>query len=167
MNTIKYCPNCGKLIGWKIIEQKKRLYCNHCHLPFYDQLKVGAGGLIENEGKLLLIQRTRDPFINTWNLPAGYVEVDESPIQAIIREVFEETSLKVETEKLVDVYFFSDDPRGNGILIIYKCKLIGGTPKESLEGKNPTYFSPSDVPDNIAGGGHDQAVITWRKGYKF
>ena len=167
MNSIKYCPNCGNLIGWKMIEQKKRPYCDHCQLPFYNQLKVGAGGLIEKEGKLLLIQRTQNPFINTWNLPAGYVEVYESPVQAVIREVYEETSLEVGIEKLVDVYFFTNDPRGNGILIVYKCRLTDGKPMESPEGKNPTYFIPSNIPDNIAGGGHDQAVIAWKKGYKF
>ena len=126
-------------------------------------MKVGAGGLIEKEGKLLLIQRTRDPFINTRNLPAGYVEVDESPIRAVNREVYEETSLKVEIDKLVDVYFFTDDPRGNGFLITYKYKLIGGESIENPEEKSPTYFTASDIPHNIAGGGHDQVVIAWKK----
>ena len=164
MNTIKHCPNCGRLIGWKVIEQKKRPYCNHCHLPFYNQLKVGAGGLIEKEGKLLLIQRIHDPFINAWNLPAGYVEVHESPKQAVIREVFEEIGLKLVIDKLVGIYFFTDDPRSNGILIVYKCRLTGGDPKESPEGKNSTYFISSDIPINIAGGGHDQAVKAWKIG---
>ena len=123
---------------------------------------MGAGGLIEKKGKLLLIQRTHDPFINTWNLPAGYVEAHESPTQAVIREIYEETSLKVEIVKLVDIYYFTDDPRGNGILIVYKCKLIGGKPIESSEGKNPTYFTASDIPDNMAGGGHDLAVNAWK-----
>jgi ADP-ribose pyrophosphatase YjhB (NUDIX family) len=41
-------------------------------------LKVGAGALIEHEGRLLLLKRTQAPFKGCWNLSAGYVESDES-----------------------------------------------------------------------------------------
>ena len=158
---MKYCHNCGKILEWRRVEQKQRPYCPQCQRFYYVQLKVGAGGVIEQDGKLLLIQRTNDPFRGCWNLPAGYVEVDESPLQAAIREVFEETGLQVEIEKLVDLYFFVDDPRGNGILIVYKCVPIGGRLKETLEGVKPTFFKEVDIPKNLAGGGHNQAIHAW------
>ena len=45
---------------------------------------------------MLLLQRTDEPFKHCWNLPAGYVEADESPTQTVAREVYEETGLQVE-----------------------------------------------------------------------
>ena len=160
---MKYCPHCGKNLEMRMIEQKIRPFCSHCQYIHYTKLKVGAGGLIEQDEKLLLIQRTHDPFFNCWNLPAGYVEVDESPLQAVSREVYEETGLQVEIERLVDVYFFDNDQRGNGILIVYKCRPVGGKLTDTLEGVNPTFFKSNNIPKNLAGGGHNQAIHAWKE----
>jgi len=46
-------------------------------------------------GRLLLIQRGHDPHRGLWSLPGGRVEPDESPEQALVREVREETGLDV------------------------------------------------------------------------
>ena len=126
-------------------------------------IKVGAGALIELNNKILLLQRTQAPFANCWNLPAGYVEADESPIQAVVREVYEEVGLQVEIANLVDIYFFNDDPRGNGILVVYNCVIIGGALIESDEAIAPTYFSYNDIPKSLAGGGHNQAIRAWQE----
>ncbi|GAG11876.1 unnamed protein product [marine sediment metagenome] len=97
---MKFCDNCGTFLEGREFEHRTRLFCPECGQIHYDQLKVGAGGLIECNGKLLLLQRTKAPFEHYWNLPAGYVESDESPPQAVIREVNEETGLVVEVEEL-------------------------------------------------------------------
>ncbi len=81
-------------------------------------MKVGADTLIELDKRILLLQRTRAPFAHCWSLPAGYVEVDESPSQAVIREVREEVGLHTKATDLAGVYFFSDDPRGNGMRMV-------------------------------------------------
>ena len=160
---MKYCTSCGIVLERKKVEQKYRLFCPKCQCIYYDRLKVGAGGLIEQDKKLLLLQRTNDPFRECWNLPAGYAEVDENPLQTAIREVYEETRLRVKVESLVDIYFFTDDPRGNGILIVYKCKPIGGKLTETLEGVKPTFFTASNIPKDLAGGGHNQAINAWKE----
>ena len=162
-NLMKFCPSCGKVLELRQVEQKQRSFCPQCQRFHYAQLKVGAGGLIEQDRRLLLIQRTNAPFRDCWNLPAGYAEIDESPLQTVIREVYEETGLRVEVESLVDVYFFTDDPRGNGILIVYKSSPIGGNLTETLEGVKPTFFAVSDIPKNLAGGGHNQAIHAWKE----
>ena len=84
------------------------------------------------------------------------------PPHTVIREVYEETGLQVEVDRLVDIYFFDDDPRGNGILVVYKCHPVGGHLIATGEGANPTFFAQSDIPSNLAGGGHDQAIGAWR-----
>ena len=160
---MKYCPDCGTVLELREFEQRQRLFCSYCQRIHYVQLKVGAGALIEQDGSLLLLQRTQAPFQGCWNLPAGYVEADESPLEAVIREVCEETGLRVEAKELVDVYFFADDPRGNGIFIVYNCCSLGGELRASQEGVNPTFFPVTDIPEDLTGGGHDQAICAWKK----
>jgi ADP-ribose pyrophosphatase YjhB (NUDIX family) len=159
---MKFCPDCGTALELREFEQAQRAFCPACGRVCYAQLKVGAGALIERGGRLLLIRRTGHPFRGCWNLPAGYVEADEAPLKTVVREVYEETGLRVEPADLVDVYYFDDDPRGNGILIVYECCPVGGALRATREGADPTLFSAGDVPQDLAGGGHDQAIRAWR-----
>ncbi len=160
---IKFCQNCGTALELRIMEGRPRAYCTACQRVQYAQLKVGAGALFERAGRLLLLRRAAAPFRNYWNLPAGYVEADESPAEAVVREVYEETGLRVVAKKLVDIYYFDDDPRGNGILIVYACVSTGGTLKESHESVTATFFAPELVPTKLAGGGHGQAITAWQE----
>ncbi len=161
LNT-RFCLNCGTPLEIGEFEHKQRAYCPKCGRIHYEQLKVGAGAIIEQDGQLLLLQRTNEPFKSHWNLPAGYVEIDESPAQAVLREVCEETGLQIEVVGIDGIYFFNDDPRGNGILIVYDCRAIRGQLSESPEGTNPTYFSRDHIPDELSGGGHNQAILAWK-----
>ncbi len=160
---MRYCSDCSDSLKWKEIEHRQRQYCPRCGKVFYSQLKVGAGGIIEQDGKILLVRRAQNPFKNSWNLPAGYVENDESPAEAAVREVFEETGLQVEENGLVGVHFFADDPRGNGILIVYQCAIVSGRVRETDEGLQIKYFAKQAIPENLAGGGHAQAILEWSK----
>lgn len=161
--NVRFCPTCGATVQYREIEQRQRAVCAGCGRIHYDQLKVGAGALIEQDGRLLLLQRAEEPFRHQWNLPAGYTEADESPAETAVREVYEEAGLRVAVDRLVDVYFYTDDPRGNGILIVYQCRVVGGTLGESLEGVNPTFFARDEIPAELAGGGHNQAIRAWQK----
>lgn len=159
---MRFCPDCGAALAVREFDHKPRAFCARCGRIYYAQLKVGAGALMEQNGRLLLLQRTGQPFPGCWNLPAGYAEADESPAQTVVREVREETGLQAAADRLVDVYFFDDDPRGNGILIVYACRVTGGELAESPEGANPTFFAPDDLPVALAGGGHDLAIRAWQ-----
>ena len=159
----RFCSNCGERLQLREIEGRTRAFCPSCDHIHYEQPKVGAGALIERDERLLLLQRTSEPFRRYWNLPAGYVEVDEAPAQAAIREVNEETGLQVEVVALENVYSYADDPRGNGVFVVYRCRVIGGALSESPEGIQPTYVARDQIPDKLAGGGHDQAIRAWQQ----
>ena len=65
--------------------------------------------------ELLLIQRGAEPFAGRWALPGGYVEEEESPRDAAVRELQEETTVVFPPERLLEVGVFADkgrDPRG-------------------------------------------------------
>jgi len=159
---MKYCSACGTPLEYRDFEGRERAFCVQCHRFHFRQLKVGAGGLIEQDNKLLLLQRAHAPFQGDWNLPAGYVEYDEHPSQTVVREIQEESGLQVRVDRLYDIYLFTDDPRGNGLLIVYTCQILGGELRATAEGFNPLFFSRGDLPNNLAGGGHNQAILAWK-----
>ena len=157
---IRFCPQCGASVAIRMIEHKQRAYCPACHIVHYEHLKIGAAALVERGNSVLLMRRAHDPFLGCWNLPAGYVEADESPADAAIREAKEECGLDVRITGLLGVFFFDDDPRGNGILIVYRCEAEG-EPIETSEATAPTFFARNEIPSDIAGAGHGRALSVW------
>ena len=116
------------------------------------------------ERALLLVQRgpSAPAFSGAWNLPAGYCEADESPAMTAVRETREETGLQVRIGRLAGAYFFDDDPRGNGILLVYEAAPVGGSLRvDGQEGVQADFFQPGGLPEPLCGGGHDQAIRVW------
>lgn len=159
-----YCLKCGTQMAHKELDGRSRAVCPNCGWIYYPHLKIGGGALIEQDGELLLLQRAHDPWRGWWNLPAGYTEVDEDPAHTAVRETKEETGLVVKVDRLLAAYFFDDDPRGNGLMVLYQCKVVGGQLTLTDETRQAKFFSPDAVPNKIAGGGHNRAAKNWVEG---
>ena len=70
--------------------------------------------------KVLLIKRAYEPFKKHWAFPGGFVDSDETTLQAAKRELIEETGITV--EELKQLQTFSDigrDPRGKTVSVVY------------------------------------------------
>ena len=74
----------------------------------------------EAEPKVLLIQRGNPPFKGAWAFPGGFMNMDETTEECAIRELEEETGLKVSTIHQIGAYSKIDrDPRGRTITVAY------------------------------------------------
>ena len=74
----------------------------------------------EAEPKVLLIQRGGEPFKGAWAFPGGFIDMDETTEQCAIRELEEETGLRVSDIKQIGAYSKVDrDPRGRTITVAY------------------------------------------------
>lgn len=74
----------------------------------------------EAEPKVLLIQRGANPYKGYWAFPGGFMNMDETTEQCAIRELEEETGLKLTTIKQIGAYSKVDrDPRGRTITVAY------------------------------------------------
>lgn len=87
----------------------------------YKKPSITTDIFIFNDNKeFVLIKRRNEPFKDCWALPGGFIDYGETVENAAVREAFEETSIPVKLEKLVNVY--SDpqrDSRGHTITIAY------------------------------------------------
>jgi mutator protein MutT len=104
---------------------------------------LGAFAVIfDEQARILLCHRTdRD----MWNLPGGRVEPHEAPWQAVVREVEEETGLRVHVEELIGVYVI---PQKQDVVFNFLCRKTGGTLRLSAEADQLWWFPSTDIPSN-------------------
>ncbi len=101
--------------------------------------------LIEN-GKVLLIKRGKEPFKSQWALPGGRIDDDETAEQCVVREMEEETGLRVEPLKLTGLY---SDPKRDPRLVIaaaYLVRRIRGELKPGDDAAQAQWFSLDALP---------------------
>ena len=74
----------------------------------------------EAEPKVLLIQRGFDPYKGCWAFPGGFMNIDETTEECAIRELEEETGLKISGLHQIGAYSkVNRDPRGRTITVAY------------------------------------------------
>ncbi|MBR3087795.1 MAG: NUDIX hydrolase [Prevotella sp.] len=74
----------------------------------------------EEEPRVLLIERGEEPFKGCWAIPGGFLNMDETTEQCAIRELEEETGLKIDKANQIGAYCKVDrDPRGRTISVAY------------------------------------------------
>jgi len=157
-----YCRVCGSITTPVFVDGRMRDVCPKCGEITYAQWKVSAGVRVVNDGKLLLVKRGHDPYRGTWHMPAGYVEIDETPAQAAEREAHEETGLTVRAGRLVDCYLDTNDPRGNVIILLYDASVQDGKLTPSTETEALGFFSPEELGGlPLAGMSAEKQVSDW------
>lgn len=109
--------------------------------------KVGADAAIFNpQGEILLMDRADG---GGWCLPCGWVEPNERPVDAVVREVREETGLDVQIKQLVGVFTrFPSATNGphTMIAVVHLCEAVGGKLELSHEGLGLQYWEIDEVP---------------------
>ncbi|MFN2290315.1 MAG: GNAT family N-acetyltransferase [Anaerolineae bacterium] len=160
----KFCAKCGTELVWRSTGERARPTCPACGHVVYFNPVVGAGALIETEGRVVLIRRGVEPKLGYWSLPSGYVEADELAEAAAVREAEEETGLQIELEEMLGVYSFGREPQ-TGVLILYSAYPVGGALRAGDDAREVATFAPAEVPpdDQIAFHTHLQALRDWRR----
>ena len=128
----------------------------HLHMLFnYDYPRPAFGTDIlllskeSDETEILLIERLKDPFAGFWAFPGGFVEEGESCEQAALRELEEETGIKLDNIQQIQTFSKPDrDPRGWVVTVAFyawveKSKL---KPMAGDDAKNVRWFPFNHVP---------------------
>ncbi len=99
-------------------------------------------------GEILLVRLSYDQ--HQWSMPGGGIDPGESPTEAVIREVREETGLEAEVEALYGVYWRRDI---DGLLFAFRCRVIGGRLQpDGGEIVEARYFRTDALPRPITNG---------------
>lgn len=143
MIQYNFCPKCGS----KIDEGSNPPHCSTCNLTYYHNAKPCASVLPIKDGKVLLAKRGRDPFKGAYDIIGGFMEVDELPEDAAIREAKEETGLDIKITSLLGIYVdrYGDD--GDYTLNLhYIGEVLGGEMKPMDDVEDLEWINIDEVP---------------------
>jgi ADP-ribose pyrophosphatase YjhB (NUDIX family) len=119
----------------------------------YATPKVGVrGAVFDAAGRILMVRETIDD--NRWTLPGGWADVNQTPAQSVVREVFEESGYRVRAVKLAAVWDRArqlQPPTAFSVVrMFFICGLEGGEPRTSLETSEIGWFAETDIPKDLS-----------------
>ncbi len=107
---------------------------------------LGVGALILDGARVLLVERGKEPLAGCWSLPGGVVETGERLEDALTREVFEETGLRVAPGAIATVFErIMQDGIGaceyHYVLIDFYCAVQGGELRAGDDSRRVAWFT--------------------------
>jgi ADP-ribose pyrophosphatase YjhB (NUDIX family) len=114
-------PNLGPII--RAIppgDDRERLTCPDCGFIAYENPKMVAGSVVSVGDRIMLCRRAIEPRKGFWTLPAGFLELQETPEEGARREAWEEARARIAIDALLAVYSV---PRISQVQLIYRATL--------------------------------------------
>jgi ADP-ribose pyrophosphatase YjhB (NUDIX family) len=127
--------------------------------PYVQRLRHAVGSarillpsvtaLVYDDAGGLLLVRQRDGGV--WSTPGGSMELDETPADAVVREAWEETGLRVQPRRVFGVYggpeFIVRYPNGDEsqyVMICFECQAVGGRLRADGDETTEARYWPAD-----------------------
>lgn len=159
---VRFCSRCGGALAARVVHGRARPACPACGFVVYADPKVACAVLLERGGRVLLVRRRHEPGCGLWCLPCGFEDADEPPERAAQREAREEAGLDVAIGSIFGIYHYTDDPRGAGILIVYRATSAeDAAPAAGDDASELGFFAPDLLPP-ISHQTHRRALEAWR-----
>lgn len=120
-----------------------REVCDRCGFVDYQNPKIVVGSVVTHDGKYLLCRRAIEPRYGFWTIPAGYLELGESPQEGAKREAREEANAALELHELLAVYTVRHLSQ---VQLIYRASLIDDVFSAGDETLECGLFSWDEIP---------------------
>lgn len=141
----------------------RREYVNDPDAPAPTSLVPAVSAVISDSDSRLLLQRRADNQL--WSVPGGAVELGESVLDALRREVKEETGLEVEADRLIGVYSspnylieYDDGEVRQQFSLAFACHITGGSIRISSESLDVAWFRTEDLGDLSLSAGANRRI---------
>ncbi len=115
----------------------------------------------DGQGRLLMIKRGHEPGAGLWSIPGGRIEPGETDAEAVVREMIEETGLKVQVGRLIGRV---QRPGLNGAVIDirdYAATVIGGTLRPGDDAADARWVAAADLDSLEITEGLIEALTSW------
>lgn len=129
-------------------DERHREVCADCGFINYENPKIVVGAVCTWGERILMCRRAINPRKGHWTLPAGFLELHETPEAGAAREAWEEARAQIEIEHLLAIYTI---PRISQVQLMYRAKLSSENIEPGPESLDVNLFRFDDIPwDDLA-----------------
>ena len=162
----KYCPRCAAEI--EVDKAEGKVECSACGFRTYANSEPTASALcVDDENRVLFSRRGVEPFKGLWDLPGGFLNEAEHPLDAVRRELREEAGVEIELTKFLGVWIdrYSEDDSGTATLNFYwSARIVEGDPQPDDDVAEFRWFAVEEIPfDELAFGYLPDVISAWRE----
>lgn len=165
LERLLHCLDCGQPLP-----RMSPIRCTACGEMQWNDAKPCACAFVVSDSKLLFVQRARDPWKGFWEVPGGFCEPAEHPVDTAVREVFEETGLEIRVTGFLGIWLDDYNEPGRHpkrTMNIYYHAIPAGTntlSPPSAEVSAVAFFADGEMPASVAFPGHlPSAIRAWRR----
>jgi ADP-ribose pyrophosphatase YjhB (NUDIX family) len=146
LNGWQHCPRCASTLT----SGHGYVTCSSCGSTYYASSAPAASALVlDDQGRVLLVRRAREPDAGKWDAPGGFIEEGEDPLDALRRELREETGLEVEPTAFVtaytDRYGSAAEDRAT-LNLLWEARVVGGAPQPDDDVSELRWFDLDELP---------------------
>jgi 8-oxo-dGTP diphosphatase len=143
----RFCPVCNAGLN---VEDGRRAECPECGFRAWASSKATACAVVTDDGgRALLVRRAGEPFRGYWDLPGGFLEEGEHPLDGLRRELLEETGLDVEPGDFIGIWMdrYGDGEDAHATLNLYwAARVLAGDATAADDVTELGWFAPDEFP---------------------
>lgn len=124
-------------------DDHERLVCNACGFVSYENPKIVVGSVVTRGEKILLCKRAIEPRKGFWTLPAGFLELNETPEDGARREAREEAMAEIAIQALLAVYAI---PHISQVQLMYLARLVSDDVSAGPESEAVGLYDWDEIP---------------------
>src|SRR5439155_26143560 len=140
------CPRCRS----DLERGDGRVECPACGFVVYaNSAPTACAVCLDGDGRVLLGRRAHEPYRGRWDIPGGFLEEDEHPLDCLRRELREETGLDVEPGEFFGVWMDRYGPGENEpvtLNLYWTARVTGGEAKAADDVAELRWFEPDELP---------------------
>lgn len=155
-----FCPACAARLDADL-----PVRCPACSRAWWNNPVPSAGAIIEQQGEILWVQRNQEPRAGFWDLPGGFCDAGEHPVDTVRREVHEELGLRVSPGVLVGMWMDTYED-GSGVrdvlnlyFLVHPVLPTGPIEPDDDELRGAAWYPAGSPPTDLAFPNHIAEVM--------
>lgn len=142
--------------------------CANCGFVAFAHSAPTASAVVDDgEGRVLLSRRARDPFAGKWDLPGGFLEEGEPPLDCVRRELREEAGIGLRDERLLGIWMDRYEYRQRVVAtlnVYYAARMGEGVLEPADDVAELRWFAEDEVPvEELAFESIPAVLSAWRR----
>ena len=142
----QHCPRCASPLENDVAT----VNCDACGFTAYASSEPTVGALVlDDDGRVLLSRRAYEPQAGKWDIPGGFLEEGEEPLDALRRELREEAAVEIEPVEFAGIWvdrYGGDDEATATLNLYWTARIVSGEPTPADDVAEFAWFPVDELP---------------------